>query len=445
MDLFTIFGYVLAYGFLLLFLYIARLLSAFFSKLSELMFLWVKPIVNTAQKWVSAINNALSGHPGPGKDFIAHWFGSPLLIIFMLVISGYTGISIFRLIASVGIEGFLIELLSHSSVLYLAELTNQTGTDPSFSAVDILVDGGNALLLAALTDLFISQLFPHRSNWLKEPLSYFTIAVYGLVFMAFTYTLGDFISAELFITLPKEFWHATWFTLPPLPVVTMGGFGAFAAELWLRFQWTLNTAVSFGFCFVLLAGLFFILSNVFSTLSCAFFTFILGHILSVILGFFFPETKNFELLLVAILTVGIVLIEVLFQSEPVSDLIESTRPFQFVTDVAKNITSYLEEFFSGLPISTLAILFSGILGGPCFLLAIAGVMFFLFDGFSVQVLLTAGVLFVIFLVSSIPCLYSALKRGKSKKTTALYFVIFVCFAIPLANLYYIINILRPVL
>lgn len=434
MDLSMIFGYVLGYGFLLAFFYCTRLLSAFFSALSEWMCLWAKPIVNTVEKWASAINNTLSGRPRPGKDFIAHWFGSPLLMIFMILICGYTGISVFRLIDSVGVDGLLIELLSHSSILYLAELTQMVGTTPDFSAADILLNVGNALLLGAITDLFVSQLFPHRSNWLQQPLSYVTVTVYSLIFMTFTFLLGDFLSAELFSALPKEFWHATWFTLPPLPVATMGEFGAFAAELWPRFQLVLNTAVSFGFCFVLLSCLFFLLSNVLSSISCAFFTFIIGHILSLILGFFFPETKNFELLLAGIITVGIVLSEVLFQSEPVSSMIESTRPFQFVTGVADGIKSRLESVFESLPISTIAILFSGILGGPCFLLAVAGIFFSVFDGFSVQTLLTAGTFFVVFLVSSVPCLFSALKRGRSKKGTFLYFVCFVCFVIPLAAL-----------
>jgi len=435
MDLYmlfaTVFAYVVFFGLIVLLFYGTRLLSAFFSAVAELMCIGAKPIIHTAERWVSDINDKLSGRPRPGKDFIAHWFGSPLLIIFMIVITGYTGLHYFRQITSLGAEDFVIDVFFHSSLYYLVELIQQVGTSPNYSASDILAVGVNALLMTAFTDLFISQLFPHRSGWLKQPLSYITITVYGLIFFAFTSVLSDLISVELFTSLPRDWWNTTWFTLPAFPFFTLGdGFGRFAAESWFRFQWSLNTAVSFVFLFVLLVCLFLFLSNILSAFSCSIFSVLFGYIWSLLLGFVIPDTTNLELLTAGIFTVGLVLSDVVFQSEPVSKLIESTRPFQFVTNVAETAESWLTGFFANRPISTLAIVFSGILGGPCLHFALRGLFFFLFDGFSLQTLLISVLLLVAFLVFSIPCLISARKRGHSKKVTILYFVFFVCFVIP---------------
>ena len=156
------------------------------------------------------------------------------------------------------------------------------------------------------------------------------------------------------------------------------------------------------------------------------------------------DVENFELLIAGIVVGSIVLSDVLFQTERVSDLVESTRPFRLIADVAEKLENCVEAFFDDLPISTLAILISGITGGPCFLFSVAGVLFFLFDGFSVQTLLMAGCLFVAFLVFSIPCLVSARIRGRDKKTTIGYFVAFVCVAIPLASYFCIVNLLNRV-
>ena len=431
MDLMIVFGYVVCIGFIILLFYCTRLLSAFFSAVANLMCIGAKPIINTAEAWVDTVNSKLSGKSESGKSFIAHWFGSPLLIIFMIVITGYTGLHYFRQITSLGTKDFILDVITHSSLFYFVELGQLAGTSPNYSASDILTVGVNALLMTAFTDLFISQLFPHRSGWLKQPLSYITVTVYGLIFFAFTSTLGDLISVEPFANLPRDWWNTTWFTLPTFPFFTWGReLGRFAAEFWFRFQWSLNVAVSFGFLFILLVCLFLFLSNILSAFSCGIFSIVFVCLWGIPLNYLFPSTTGYELLFAGILTVGAVLSDVVFQSEPVSQLVESTRPFQFMTNVAETAEEWLTKLFANRPISTLAIIFSGILGGPCLHFALRGIFFFLVDGFSLQMLLISGLLLVAFFVFSIPCLISALKRGCRKKVAILYFVFFVCLAIP---------------
>ena len=132
MDLYIAFGYVVCIGLIILLFYGARLLSAFFSAVADLMCIGVKPIINTAEAWVDTVNGKLSGKSESGKNFIAHWFGSPLLIIFMILITGYTGLYYFRHFTSLGVKDFILDVITHSSLFYLVELTQQVGTSPNF-------------------------------------------------------------------------------------------------------------------------------------------------------------------------------------------------------------------------------------------------------------------------------------------------------------------------
>ena len=438
--LITAFGYAVFFGLFGGLFYITRLLSAVFSSVSDMLCMGVKPVINTAGRWISVVNDGLSGGPKPGKDFIAHWFGSPLLIIFMVLITGYTGAYYFQHVTSVGAESFILEVFTDSSLYLWIELTNQIGTAPDISAADLLAAGGNALLMTAFTDLFISQLFPHRSNMLKQPLSYITVVVYGLIFFAFTGVLGDLISAEVFADIPQEWWNAPWITLPALPVINLGRFVGLTGDQLISFQQSLNTAVTLGFCFVMVVCLLLFLSNILSAFSCCAFSFVCLLLFSPVLNWLSSHNiENFELLIAGIAVGSLVVSDVLAQTERVSELIESTRPFVLVTDTADKIESCLEEFFNNLPISTLAILFSGIFGGPCILMALDSVLSFLSDGFPLEKLPAIGFLVAVSLAFSVPCFLSARKRGHDKKVAVGYFVVFVCFVIPLVRMYLLNN------
>ena len=59
MDLMIVFGYVVCIGFIILLFYGARLLSAFFSTVANLMCIGAEPIINTAEAWVDTVNSKI--------------------------------------------------------------------------------------------------------------------------------------------------------------------------------------------------------------------------------------------------------------------------------------------------------------------------------------------------------------------------------------------------